>query len=153
MLSCVPHVNILVAISWNLALLYDDSRIRTLPAILIRPEECKHGLAPRRQGSCRQIEHVNPQPGVPRIGIVRGLPIVDAPANSPWRQQGDAKSFISGHAAGLVVESPAENLADVLFFQVALHGLRRLIENLAVANRTPQLDVLRMRPDQRASRA
>ena len=41
-------------------------------------------------------------------------------------------------------------LPRVLLYDVTLQGLRRLIEYSAVANGAAQLDVFRVRPDQRA---
>src|ERR1700758_1303371 len=83
---------------------------------------------------------------------MRGIPVVDAPVHATRHEQHNSQSFIARHGARLVVESPAEDLPDVLFLKISLHRLRRLVEDLAVANRTPQLDVLRMCPDQRQSR-
>ena len=82
-----------------------------------------------------------------------GLPVVDTPVHAPRRQQHDAQSLVARNAARLVVEPPAEDLPHMFLDQIALHGLRRLIEDLAVANRAAQLDVFRMRPHQRTSRA
>src|SRR5579863_2692921 len=89
------------------------------------------------------------QSGVARIGIVRGLPIVDAPMHASGRKHHDTKGLIARNTSGLVIESPAKDLPHMLFLQVALHGLRRLIENLSIVNRASQLDVLRVRPHQR----
>ena len=106
-----------------------------------------------RQRCRRQIEHVDSESGVARVGVVRGLPAIDAPVHAAGREQNDPQGFVARDAARFVVESPAEDLPDVFIHQIALHRLRRLVEDLAVTNRAPQLDVLGMSPDQRASGA
>src|SRR6516162_8796103 len=109
-------------------------KIRPLPPILIRPEESEDRLATHRQGSRRQIQYVNAEPGVSRFGVMRRLPVVDAPVDAPRHQQHDPQRLIARDAAGLVIESPSEKLSNWLLFQVPLHGLRRLIKNPAVTD-------------------
>src|SRR5258708_15660713 len=83
---------------------------------------------------------------------MRGLPSVAAPMNGCVGLNCNAQSLSRWHAAALVVEAPLPVHRPALLHAVTLHGLRRLIENLAVFERTHQLDVLRMRPHQRARR-
>ena len=68
-------------------------------------------------------------------------------------EQHDAQLFIARQGAALVIEPPAENLPRGFLHQIALYGLRGLIENSAVAQRAAKFDVFGMRPDERASRA
>src|SRR5437588_4753943 len=80
-------------------------------------------------------------------------PVIDAPVNPRRGEQNDTEGFVARDAARLIVESPAKDLADVFVHQISLHGLRGLVEDLAIADRTPEFDVFRMAPDQGASRA
>ena len=73
--------------------------------------------------------------------------------HSPGSEQNDAQRFVSGDAASFVVESPAEDLADMFIDKISLHGLRRLVEDLVVANRAAKLYVFCVGPDQRAGGA
>lgn len=82
------------------------------------------------------------QSGVARVGIVGGLPIIDAPMHASGREHHDTKGLIARNTSGLVIESPAKDLPHMFLLQVALHGLRRLIENFSIMNRASQLDVL-----------
>src|SRR5580700_1152318 len=90
--------------------------------------------------------------GVASVRIHSSLPAVDAPVHQRWSEQHKAQLFIAGHGAGLVVEPPAENLPYGFLHQVALYGLRRLVENPPVAQGTPQLHILGMSPNQWTSR-
>src|SRR5690348_9022326 len=128
------------------------SEICAFPPLLTWPEECEDGLASGEQGGGRQIEDVDSQAGVVGIGVMGGLPIVDAPMHQGRREQHDAQRFVPWDASGLVVESPAENLACVFLVQIALNGLRGLVEDSSVADGTAELNVLRVRPDEWACR-
>ena len=67
------------------------------------------------------------------MGVKAGFPIVCAPMNQGRGKQSDAEFFAAGQGASFVVEEPQEEITTTLFDQVALHGLRRLIEDAAIA--------------------
>src|SRR6516162_1221651 len=124
----VQHMSIpgLVAGSRFMELFDLYAKIRAFPSVLFRPEKSEDRFSSRGQRRSWQIEDVNSQARVTGVGVVRAGPVVDAPVDRGWREQGDSQSFVSGDAAGFVIEAPPEDLAHVLFLQVALHGLRRL---------------------------
>src|SRR5258706_14715630 len=67
-------------------------------------------------------------------------------------QQYDAQFLVSRDGSGLVVESPSKDLPRWFFDQIALYRLRRLVENLAIAQRAAQLYIFGMCPNQRTGR-
>src|ERR1700722_14032299 len=133
--------------------LHGHGIVRSLPAILLGPEKCEDGLRSDRQRGGRQVEDVDSEAGVARVGVVHGRPAVHAPVHSPGIEQDDAERFISEDAAGFVVESPAENLTDMFIDQITLDRLRRLVEDLVVANRTAKFYVFGVGPHQWAGGA
>ena len=127
--------------------------IRAFPTVLIGPEKCEDHLASNRQRRGGQIEDVDSNPGITRVGIMSGLPVVDTPVHAGRIEKIQAQRLVAGNRAWLVVETPAKMLSPMFFDDVALVGLRGLIEDLAIANRSAQLDVFGVRPDERTSGA
>src|SRR5579864_62698 len=66
-------------------------------------------------------------------------------------QQGYSKHFAAGNGPAFIVESPAPVNRLAAFLYIALYRLWSLIEDLAVFQRTHELDVLGVRPDQGTS--
>src|SRR5215207_11448494 len=64
----------------------------------------------------------------------------------------DAERLAARHRAALVVEAPEGERRAGLRNEVALRRLRRQVEDLPVPQRAHQLDVLRVRPDERHRR-
>src|SRR6266700_756022 len=96
--------------------------------------------------------HVDSQARIAGRGVLGRLPAIAAPMDHRRRLHRNAQCFSGRHNSALVVEPPFPETGLAFLYPVALYGLRRLIENLAVPQRTDQLDVLRMRPHQRTSR-
>src|SRR5579862_1952064 len=125
--------------------------IFTLPAVLLRPEECEYNFGSRRQRGGWQIQRMDSQACIARVGVMRGVPVIDTPMHERGRKKVQAQRLMARDGAGLVIQSPSEVLPPMLIDHITFHGLRRLIEDFAITNRPPQLDVLRMSPDERAS--
>src|ERR1700722_20397338 len=142
--NCLPNAQLVV--------LHRDGEVGAFPASLAGPIESKarFGSGGERRGG--QIEGVDSEAGVARVGVVRGLPAVDAPMNAAGNQQHNPQGAIARNAASLVVESPSKNLAHMFLDLVTLNGLRRLIKDAAIPDRAPQLYVLGVCPHQRAFR-
>src|SRR5579872_661193 len=87
---------------------------------------------------------------VPCTEIMRGLPAVVTPMHDCRRLSSYAQGFSRGHNAAFVVESPLPVSCFTLFDPIAFDGLRWLVKDFAIFQRTQQLDVLRMCPHQRA---
>jgi len=68
-------------------------------------------------------------------------------------EQLDAQLLVARKRSGLVINPPARELPRGFLDLVALYRLRRLVEDLSVAQGTAQLDVFGMGPDQRAGGA
>src|SRR5216684_5783675 len=134
-------------------LFHHHAVVLTLPAILLRPEEGEANPASHGQRSRGQVERMDAQARVAGVRVDGSLPAVDAPVHQRWIEQHDAQLLVARQRTALVVEPPAKDLPCGLLDQITLHGLRRLVKNLSVAQRTPQLHVLGMSPYQRTSRA
>lgn len=94
------------------------------------------------------MEYMKVEAGVAGVGILRGLPAIDAPMHASGREEGDAKGLIARYGTDLVVEPPAEMLARVFLNQISLNGLWRLVKDFVVVNRASELDVFRVSPDE-----
>src|SRR5579872_5131348 len=91
--------------------------------------------------------------GVARVSVLRAFPIVDAPMDERRTEENDSQFFVARNGAGFVVESPAKDLTGGFFNQITLSGLRGLVEDPIVPQRTAKLDVLGVRPYERTSGA
>ena len=126
--------------------------IASLPLPAVFPEECKDDLAADNQRFCGQIEMLEIPSAIFRVAVVAGLPMVEAPTHHGRFHHQNSQLFPAGHRARLIVEAPVEVCRGYFIHQVSFHRLRRLIEDSAVGERPPQLDVFRVRPHQRARR-
>src|SRR5580765_1884931 len=93
-----------------------DGIVRSFPPILIRPEECEYCLPARGKRRGRQIKDVDSQSGITCVSVVGCVPLIDTPVDPSGRKQHDAKGFVARHAPRFLIESPSENLSDMLFF-------------------------------------
>src|SRR5262249_55082399 len=75
-------------------LFHRDQVVCTFPAILAWPEESEDHLPPRRQRRSRQIQNIHLEPGIACVGVVRGLPVIDAPVHTCRREQDNAERFV-----------------------------------------------------------
>src|SRR5580698_7943179 len=89
---------------YSTVLLHRDAVVLALPAILLRPIEREHDLAPSGQRGRREIERVDAEAGVARVGVVRTLPAVNTPMHQCGSEQHKAQLLIAGQGAGLVVK-------------------------------------------------
>src|SRR5688572_1206285 len=92
---------------------------------------------------------MHPQPRVPGRSVVNRPPAIDAPMHNRGRERLDPERPARRHGADLVIETPDDKGRCDLVYEVAFDGLRWPVEDLAVAQRSTQFDVLGMCPDER----
>ncbi len=127
-----------------------NREVRAFPALLLKPEEREDHSSAGSQSTGGQVHSVNTHSGADGVGVVRGPPVVIAPMHQRRSQQRDSQVLSPRHSAAFIVEPPFEVSGPPLLHLIALHRLRRLIKNLAILQGSDQLDVLGVRPDQRA---
>ena len=76
---------------------------------------------------------MNPQAAIKRFDVLTRFPIIGGPMKDGWSHQLDAQDFPGRQRAQLVVEPPRQARRNRFFLQMALHGLRRLVEKPSVA--------------------
>src|SRR5262249_8415792 len=82
-------------------------------------------------------------------GSLCGLPAVAAPMHRGGGHDRDPQGFAFRDNVAFVVEAPLAINGCPLLDAISLYGLRWLIENLSILQRSHELDVLRVRPYQR----
>src|SRR5580698_2056838 len=134
-------------------ILYDDRKICSLPTLFLQPIEGEDDLPSQGQLIGGQVGYARAQSGIIGLDIVRGLPAIKAPMHHCRSVEHKPQVLTRFHGSTLVVEAPSPIGRFPFLDLVAMHWLRRLVEDFAVAKRTPQLDVFRVRPHQGTSGA
>ena len=109
-----------------------NDEVLAFPMTSVRPVESEFDLLSFGKRLGRQIGDVNPQPGIVRRYVLDCFPIIGAPVNDGRRHRLDAQYFAGRHRANLVVKPPHHARGYGFLGQVALHGLRRQVEELPV---------------------
>src|SRR5215471_19791855 len=99
------------------------------------------------------IQEMNTQARRNRLLLLLRRPAVRGPHDRCRRQKFDAQNESRGHGTALLIKTPDGVFDSMLFAQIALHGLRRHIEDASVAKRAKQFDVFGVSPHQRHRRA
>src|SRR6185312_10178318 len=124
--------------------------ICALPTACFGPIKSKCQCVSSIHAAGGKVGDVDSKTCVPRTEVMRGLPAVMAPMHECRPLSSYAQRFARRHDAAFIVEPPLPINCLTLFHPITIDGLRRLVKNLAIFQGAHQLDVLRMRPHQRA---
>jgi hypothetical protein len=126
-----------------------DSEIDAFPSVRGRPVKREIDAGAGMQARCRQVHDVDTQRGVPCGRIMHGPPAIHALMHDGGGVCLDAKRGLGRHRAHLVVETPDDAIRGGLVDEVPLHRLRWSVEHVPVLQRSTELEVLPMGPDER----
>src|SRR4029078_7163554 len=98
-----------------------DREVRALPLASAGPVEREDNRASERESVRRQICGMDAYTGVPRVHIIRGLPVILAPVHQGRREQRNAQILTSGNGAALIVVAPLMNPSRALLDLVTAH--------------------------------
>src|SRR5271165_1090624 len=131
-------------------LLNRDGEVTSLPLASVLPVKREGDLTAGGEHFSGQIDAMGIPAAVLRLGVLGGQPSVEGPMDQGRFHKEETQLLAKGQSARLVIEAPVKVFGGFLLYQIALRGLRRLVEDATVVQRAAQLDVLRMRPYQRA---